>query len=134
MVKFESGVKSVNASVERVHLFLTDFANYEALIPKEKITNWRCDAQTCSFTITGIGEVGLKIAEASPNRIIKYISNGRVPFNFYLTAFQESVSDSSSSLKLVVDADLNPMMKIIASPHLEKFIDVLAESFANYPY
>ncbi|MBP8848995.1 MAG: SRPBCC family protein [Breznakibacter sp.] len=134
MVKFESGIKPVNASVDRVHLFLTDFANYEALIPKEKITNWKCDVQTCSFTISGIGEVGLKIAETSPNSFIKYISNGRVPFNFYLTAFQEPVSESNSTLKLVVDADLNPMMKMIASPHLEKFIDILAESFANYPY
>lgn len=134
MVKFESGIKQVNASAERVHLFLTDFANYEVLIPKEKITNWRCDAQTCSFAISGIGEVGLKISEVIPNSIIKYMSNGRVPFNFYLTAFQESVSENNSTLKLVVDADLNPMMKMIASPHLEKFIDVLADSFANYSY
>lgn len=134
MVKFESGLKQVNASAEKAHQFLTNFANYESLIPKDKISEWRCDAQSCSFVISGIGEVGLKISSSTPNSVIRFISNGRVPFNFYLTAFQESVSDSASTLRLVVDADLNPMMKLLASPHLEKFIDILADSFAKYRY
>lgn len=134
MVKFESGLKQVDASAEKAHVFLTNFSNYEALIPKDKISEWKCDTQSCSFVITGIGEVGLKIAETTPNRVIRFISNGRVPFNFYLTAFQEALTDTTSTLRLVVDADLNPMMKILAAPHLDKFINILADAFAKHSY
>lgn len=134
MVKFESSENLVNASVEKVHTFLSDFNNFEPLIPQARITNWQCDSQTCRFNINGIGEAGLKIVETIPNNKIKYISNGKVPFNFYLWVHQQEVSDKKSTLKLVVDADLNPMMKMLAAPHLEKFIEILAEAFAKHPY
>ena len=134
MVKFESSEKTVNASIEKVHTFLSDFTNFGPLIPHDKITKWECDSQTCRFIINGIGEAGLKIAEVLPFSQIKYISNGKVPFNFYLWVHQVRINDDNSTLKLVVDADLNPMMKILASSHLEKFIEVLADAFAQYSY
>ena len=134
MERFESGIKSVSASVERVHLFLSDFTNFSGLIPEEKVQDWTCDATSCRFVIKGIGEAGLKIKETNPFNSITYVSNGKVPFNFYLNLYQEAVSEDQSTLKLIVDADLNPMMRILASPHLERFIDVLADAFANYRY
>ncbi len=134
MVKFESSDKTVNASVEKVHTFLSDFTNFGPLVPQERVTDWTCDSQTCRFVIKGIGEAGLKIVETIPYNEIKYISNGKVPFNFYLWVYQQPISETTSTLKLVVDADLNPMMKILASQHLEKFIEVLANAFAQHQY
>ena len=134
MERFESSVKHVSAPIEKVHSFLSDFTNFLPLIPNDKITDWTCDSTTCRFVIKGIGEAGLRILEAIPLDKIRYVSNGKVPFNFYLNVHQSVIDGENSTLQLKVEADLNPMMKILASPHLEKFVDVLADAFAKYKY
>lgn len=134
MVKFESKVKTILHPDEKVFTFLSDFDNFGELIPKDKVTDWQSNGDSCKFKVEGIGDAGLKIIEKEPSKTIKYTADGKVPFNFFLWIQLKQVSDNDTKLKLTLKAELNPMMKMMVSSPIKKFLEMLSEAIANYHY
>lgn len=134
MTQFESAIKSIPHPSGVVFDFLSDFNNFEHLIPRDKITDWQSTGDTCRFKVQGIGELGLKIIEKTPGSTIKYTADGKTPFNFFLWVQLKEVESNDSRLKLTLRADLNPMLKMIVSEPAKKFLEVLANAIAAYPY
>jgi carbon monoxide dehydrogenase subunit G len=82
-MKIEGKKVSVNANRKKVYNFLSNFNNYEKLMP-EQIVNWTSDEESCSFTVKGMADLSLKFEEKTPNTFIKITPNGKVPFSFTL--------------------------------------------------
>ncbi len=134
MTKFESDIKSALHNEEKIFTFISDFNNFKELIPQDKIKDWESTADTCRFKVDGIGEAGLKIVEKEPSKVVKYSTDGKVPFNFFLWVQLKKVSDNDTKIKLTIKADLNPMMKMMVSKHVKKFLNMLGDAIANYHY
>lgn len=134
MTQFESPIKFISHSSSVVFDFLSDFNNFESILPRDKVSNWESTGDTCRFKVQGIGEIGLKIIEKEPPQTIKYTADGKTPFNFFLWVQLKEVPDNDCKLKLTIRADLNPMLQMIVSDPVKKFLDVLANAIANYPY
>jgi carbon monoxide dehydrogenase subunit G len=113
---------------------LSDFDNFEALLPEDKIKNWESAGDTCRFEVDGVGSVGLKIIDREENKTIKYSADGKVPFNFFLWIQLKEVEAEECRLKVTLDANLNPMIKMVARGPLEKFVGILADGIAEYDY
>jgi carbon monoxide dehydrogenase subunit G len=134
MTTFEGPVKSIPHSSDLVFTFLSDFNNFEALLPPDKVTGWVSTGDTCRFSIDGIGEIGLKIIEKEPHKTIKYTADGKTPFNFFLWVQLKEVSVEETKVKMTIKADLNPMLKMIVTDPVTKFLDVVTDAIVNYPY
>ncbi len=134
MTQFESGIKTIPHPPQKVFGQLADFDNFEAMLSSDKITNWHSTGDTCRFTIEGVGEIGLKMLEKEPYKTIKYTADGKTPFAFYLWVQLKSVEEGQSKLKLTIRADLNPMLKMVVSGPVNKFVEILANAIAKYPY
>lgn len=134
MTQFESPIKSIPHSSGVVFDFLSDFNSFKNLLPSDKISNWESTADACRFNVKGIGDVGLKIVEKEPSSTIKYTSDGKTPFNFFLWVQLKDIDKDDCRLKLTIRADLNPMLQMVVSDPVNKFLDVMANSIANYPY
>ena len=134
MAKFESEVKKANASADVVYGFISNFNNFQHLIPKDKITDWESDDDSCSFKVEGLGEAGLKIIDKEENKTLKYTAQGKVPFDFYLWIQLKEVSNNDTCVKLTIKADMNPMMKMMASKHVKTFLNMLGDAIVNYNY
>ena len=91
----------------------------------EQVTNWQSTEEECSFTIAGMASLGMKIAEKTPHSLIKVIRNGKAPFDFGLDCIIKESSPGQSSVQLAFDADLNPMMKMMAVKPLTNFLNLL---------
>lgn len=115
---------TVNRDIASVYNFLTDFNNYEKLMP-DQITNWKSDVNSCSFTIQGMADIGLEFSDKVPNNIIKLVPVGKVPFSFSLSVVLEDKGNTTIG-KVDVDANLNPMMAMMAKRPLENLVNVMA--------
>lgn len=134
MVKFESDIKKANQNDETIFAFISNFNNFEDLIPKDKISDWQSTDDTCKFKVEGIGDAGLKIIDKEPHKTVKYSTDGKVPFNFHLWVQLKQVEENDTRIKLTIKADLNQMMKMMVSKHIKKFLNMLGDSIANYHY
>lgn len=132
--KYESSIKVVCNSVGAVYDKLSNFNNFNGMLPTDKISNWKSTDDTCRFTVDKIGEVGLRIIDRIVNSTIKYTADGSTRFNFYLWIQMKEVAPYESRIKVTLKADLNPMIKMMVGSKLQQFVDMLAESISKYQY
>ena len=91
----------------------------------EQVTDWKSTSEECVFTIKGMATLGMKMKEKIPDSSIVIERNGKAPFDFLLSC---SIADkqSQSEVQLFFDADLNPMLKVMASKPLTNFLNLIA--------
>jgi len=124
MTRIESNITPVQKSAGEVFSFLSDFNNFQSLMP-EQVVDWESTPDECSFKIQGMATLGMKMIEKNPNNLIKITSNGKVPFTFFLTCMIQE-DHNNSKVQLAFDAELNPMMKMMAVKPLTNFLNLLA--------
>ncbi len=115
---------TINNEIKGVYNFLTNFNNFENLMP-EQITEWKSDNNSCSFVIQGMANISLEFGEKKPYCFIKLVPVGKVPFQF---ALEVNLTESGidTVVKVNVDADLNPMMAMMAKRPLENLVNIMA--------
>ncbi|MCG8581962.1 MAG: SRPBCC family protein [Bacteroidales bacterium] len=134
MTTFESDIKKAAYPAETMFNFLSDFDHFGEVIPKDKINNWQSFGDSCRFNIDPVGEVGLRIVEKESPKVIKYTAEGKTPFNFFLWIQLKEMAEDDTRVKLTIKADMNPMIKMMASKPIKKFLEVLSDAIANHQY
>ena len=131
MTQIESKIKNLKQTPAEVFGFLSDFNNYQSLMPQQ-VTNWESDQDTCTFTISGMASLGMMMEGRTPNSQIRIRKNGKAPFDFHLLCNISEVPETrGTALQLVFDADLNPMLKMMAEKPLENFLNLLVDRYAE---
>ena len=126
LTKIESEVVDVENSSENIFNYLSDFRNFEKLMPSQ-VTNWKATEDECSFTLNGMATIGMKIVEKTPFRKITINSNGKVPFEFQLFVLITEKGANNCIGQLVFESDLNPMLKMMVVKPLGNFFNLLAQ-------
>ena len=130
MAQFESSVKMVPAPVETIFNTLSDLNNLEKIkdkIPADKVKDFSFDADSCSFSVTPVGNLKVVVIEREPYKTIKFgTENSPVPFFMWIQLLP--VTDNESK------AELNPFIhKMIAKP-LQDGLEKMAEVLSNISY
>lgn len=123
MTRIESDKVTINKTAKEVFDFLSDFNNFEKLMP-EQVVGWHSTTDECTFTIKGMATLGMKIIEKVPNSLVKVAKNGSAPFEFNLSCMIDDLQQQCA-VQLAFDADLNPVMKMMASKPLTNFLNLL---------
>ena len=132
MTRIESDRTPINKSSEEIFNFLSNFNNFKKLMP-EQVTNWESSEDECSFTIAGMASLGMKMAEKKPNEYIKVNRNGNAPFDFTLECLLNEKSTMESEVQLAFNADLNPVLKMMAVKPLTNFLNILVQKLKDLP-
>ena len=123
-------LKSEQVAIQRsdgfVFGFLSDFNNFQKLMPPQ-VTDWRSDGESCIFNIQNMATLGMRFKSKTPDSHIFIQADGKVPFQFDLQCFISKVDEQSCMASLELNADLNPMMMMMAAKPLGNFINILAE-------
>jgi carbon monoxide dehydrogenase subunit G len=130
-MNINSDVKTVQASDSNVFSFLTDFNNFQKLMP-EQIINWQSDTDSCSFTIKGMAEIRMKISEKLPYSKIVIASEANLPLSFSLKWNISPNGNSMSDVQLVFEGNVNPMVSMMVKSPLQNFVNVLVEKLKEY--
>ncbi len=120
MTTFESTV-AIAHPIEDVFKFLSDLNNHQQLMP-ENIYNWSSTADEAKFTIQNMAKLALKVSSRIDNKEINIIPAEEAPFAIEMKWTTEKTGKETTA-KLVVSADLNMMMKMLASGPLQKLVD-----------
>ncbi|WP_017259072.1 SRPBCC family protein [Pedobacter arcticus] len=120
MTTFESSV-SIAQPIEKVYAFLSDLNNHQQLMP-ENIYNWSSTADEAKFTIQNMAKLALKVSSRVENSEISIDPSEEAPFALNMKWLV--VTDvNGTTAKLIVSAELNMMMKMMASGPLQKLVD-----------
>jgi ribosome-associated toxin RatA of RatAB toxin-antitoxin module len=130
MTKIESETVEINNSAENVFNYLSDFNNFEKLMPPQ-VTNWTSTNEECSFTINGMATIGMKIIEKTPHTKITITSNGKVPFEFKLFVLLTEKDANNCTGQLTFESELNMMMKMMVEKPLGNFFNMLAQKMKD---
>ncbi|EOR94329.1 hypothetical protein ADIARSV_2570 [Arcticibacter svalbardensis MN12-7] len=121
MTVFESKI-SINKPVADVFAFLKDFNNHQQLMP-DSISEWVSTTNDASFAIKNMSRLSLKISNRIPNSSVIIVPASAVPFNIEMRWVVTSLGEDTTEAILTVSAELNMMMKVMASGPLKKLTD-----------
>jgi len=133
-MKVESRIGIIPENEEKIFAFLSNLNHIEPLVPKENLSSWEFQEDSCRLGITGIGEIGLRILEKEPCKLIKLGSGEDSPYAFTLWIQLKQVSEKDSRVKLTLHADLNPFLQVMAKKPLQNFVDTLVERMITIQY
>ena len=129
-MRIETDKNEVNKSSAEIYAFASDFNNLQKLMPSQ-VTNWQSTADECSFTISGMANIGMKILEKVPTSLIKISSHGKVPFAFTLDIHLTEITPAQCSVQLIFESGMNPMVAMMVEKPLKNFFGYLAHKMAS---
>lgn len=152
MSKIESQIKQVPYSQGAVYAKISDLTNLQAIrekmddpnvqaqIPEDKREEVKRIVEQMEFTpdtVSGpagpIGTIAVQIVEREPEKCVKFAStNSPVAFKLWIQVLP--TSDTTSKIKVTIDAELNFFMKQMIDKPLRKGVEKFADMLAMIPY
>jgi len=114
----------INCQAEKVFSFLGNFDNFSSLMP-EQVANWQSTGDSCSFEVKGLATLGLRITEKTPCTYISMKGEGKIPFGFTLDSYIQEKETQQCQVQLMIEADMNPFIAMMAEKPLHNFIDMI---------
>ena len=136
MSQYESSVKCIPYSQERVYAKLEDLNNLEALkdkLPKDKIQEFAYDHDQVTIEIAPIGKVTIKIIEREAPKCIKFEAVGSpIPMNLWIQIIPDG--SEASKMRVVAKAEINFMLRGMIEKPLKEGLEKIADTLAMIQY
>ena len=136
MIEFESELKIIPHSDKDIFRVLSDLRNLHLvseLIPEDKIKDFSFDKDRVAFVVDSIGKVAFNVLEREPNKSVRFQSE-KLPFNIFMKIELEPESEQSTTLKMVVESNLNPFMRGIVEKPMRDAVNRISEALVHIPY
>lgn len=140
-VQFESNVKHVPYSQERVYNKLSDLNNLEGVRERldmvkdkldGKLEDMSFDRDSITLKVQGIS-LALRIIEREPLKCIKFEGDkSPIPLNLWIQILP--VTQEEAKMKVTIRAEVNMFMKAMVSKPLQEGVEKLADMLAMLPY
>jgi len=134
MTTYESDIKTISSSEEVVFGILSDLNNLKKIQEnkdlKDKVKDIQFDADSCTFSVDGLGKVGFRIIEREPFKTIKLASE-HAPVQVNVWIQLKPADEQNTHLKLTLKAELPTMIKMMVDKKLKEGINVIADMLAK---
>jgi len=131
MAEYESKDVLLNAERNSVYVFLSDFRNFNELIPSQ-VKDWEATADFCSFKAEGAGQVRLKYKSRSLD-LIEIQPDMNLPVSGEITLFVK-LSDKLPKTMATVGANVSipPMFSMMLSRPLKNLLEMIAAALEKH--
>jgi carbon monoxide dehydrogenase subunit G len=129
---YQSRTGKLSASAEEVFTFVTDIRNFERFIPNGTITSWKAEKESCSFNVSMLGTVNVKLAEKERFSKVVFEGDALRKNDFSLTLDISDNINSHADVKVLLSADLNPIMKMMAAKPINQFLEMLINEMERF--
>ena len=134
--KFESTVREISYSQTAVYNTLSNLENLSKIkdrMPADKVQGLVFDNDSVSIEAPMVCNIQLRIIDREEPKTIKFESvQSPIPFNFWIQILP--LTDTSSKMKLTLQADINPFMVAMVKKPLSEAIEKLADTFQAIHY
>lgn len=136
MSKYESTVKTVPYPQENVYRMISDLSNLERIrdrVPSDKIQEFSFDTDTVSVSVPPVGQITMRIVERDEPKCVKFESEqSPMPFNLWIQVLP--VTETTSKMRVTVQADIPFMLKGMVSGPLQDGVEKIADALSQIPY
>ncbi len=140
-LQYESSVKFVPYSQERVYNKLSDLNNLESVRERldmvkdkleGKLEDMSFDRDSLTLKVQGIS-LTLRIIEREPMKCIKFEGDkSPIPLNLWIQILP--VSETEAKLKVTIRSEVNMFMKAMVSKPLSEGVEKIADMLSMIPY
>ena len=132
ITRFESRTAKVNYSPEVVFNFATDLRNFRRFIPAGSFSDTDFKRDSCSFRVNTLGTVSFQLSDKVKFNKIVLSGNALMQNDFSIFIYLGESEGSSSEIRLTLEAEMNPMLKMIASEPVRQFLDILVNQMEKF--
>lgn len=136
MSQYESSVKQIPYSQERVYNKLENLNNLEALqgrIPEDKIKEFTFDRDQATVDVPPIGKVTIRVVEREEPKCIKFEAVGSpIPINMWIQIIPDG--SEAAKMRVVAKAELNFMLRGMVEKPLKEGLEKIADTLAMIEY
>ena len=136
MSQYESSVKCIPYSQDRVYAKLEDLNNIEGIkdnLPQDKIKDLTYSRDEASVNIPPIGNVTLRVIDREEPKCIKLeMAGSPIPVLIWIQIIPDG--DSASKMRVVAKADINFMLKAMIEKPLKDGLEKIAEALSLIVY
>ncbi len=136
MSTFESEIAKAACNDEEIFRVLSDLRNIERVkhkLPADKVTDLTFDKDSCQFTLSPLGRMGVKVVDREPNKTIKFGSDqSPIGFDFWIQLKQ--VGENDTRMKLTIKSEMNFLVKQMVEPMIQPMLNKLVNALANLQY
>ena len=136
MTKFESSVKQIAYPVEDVYRNISDLSNLERVrdrVPEDKLNSFSFDRDTVSVNVDPVGDIKLRIIEREEGKCVKFeTEQSPMPFNLWIQVLP--VTETTSKMRVTLQADIPFMLKGMVSGPLQDGVEKIADALSQIPY
>ena len=129
---FESRTGMLTCTAEEVFNFVTDIRNFERFIPDGKINDWQADKDSGSFSVPMLGTVSLRLAEKEMFNKVVFEGDALKKNDFTLDLEIHKNINNTAKVKVAIKADLNPMLKMMATKPISQFLEKLISEMERF--
>jgi hypothetical protein len=112
--------------------FVTDIRNFEQFIPDGTINGWQPGKDECSFNVSMVGSVSVRIEKKEPYSRVVFSGDALKTNDFSLILNIRDNPDNTAEVKVLLEAELNPMLKMLANNPINQFLEILIREMENF--
>lgn len=136
MSQYESNVKHIPYSQDRVYAKLEDLNNLEALkdkLPEDKVKEFSYDRDQVTVDVPPVGKVTIKVVERESPKCIKFEAAGSpIPMNMWIQIIPDG--EEASKMRVVAKADINFMLRGMIEKPLKEGLEKIADTLSMIKY
>ena len=123
-------IKSKRAVVSKapyeLYMAFVDMRNFVRMLPEDKKEGVEADYDSIHATVQGFN-IGVKVVDRTPYSKVEFADDG-APFSFRLAMHFDASSDPyKTDFQIILDADLNFMMKTLLGSKLQEALDKVVD-------
>jgi carbon monoxide dehydrogenase subunit G len=132
MSYFESRTGKLTCTAEDVFNFVTDIRNFEQFIPEGNINNWQAERESCSFSVSMLGTVSFRLAEKEMYNKVIFAGDALKKNDFSLVLHISGNGEDRAEVRVSLNADLNPVIKMMAAKPIGQFLESLINEMERF--
>jgi hypothetical protein len=127
MSKFTANHLPFNTEPVAFSAFFNNVSNLSVIMP-EQVQDWQSDENSCSFFIQNLGQLSMQKGEFNFPDKYSFRSTENSKVKFTLCFHFEQNNDVSPTGFFELEADMNPMVEMLAKRPLSNFVNILTEN------
>lgn len=126
-VEIKSKKAVVSKAPYELYMAFVDMRNFVQYLPEDKKQDVTADYDTIHAQVQGFN-IGMKVVDRVPYSKIEFADDG-APFSFVMTMHFDAASDPyNTDFSIVVNAELNFMMKTLLGSKLKEALDKVVDA------
>ena len=129
---YESRTGRLSCTPAEVFVFITDIRNFGRFVNEGTISGWKAEKDSCSFSVSMLGTVNVRLIEKEFCTRVLFQGDALSKNDFRIDVRISGEVEEPAEVNLSLNADMNPVMKMMAEKPIRQFMEMLMQEIENF--